>query len=62
MVPAIFLYMPQPFPYEISALNEMDGVLKACYLVLFSLRKMQKKTKQDTFENILPHISTTGAL
>jgi hypothetical protein len=39
------------------------NVLKACYLVLFPLRKMQKKKKkQDTFENLLPHISTTGAL
>jgi hypothetical protein len=39
------------------------NVLKACYLVLFPLRKMpKKKKKRDTFENLLPHISTTGAL
>jgi hypothetical protein len=40
------------------------NVLKPCDLVLFSLRKMQKKKKkkQVAFENLLPHISTTGAL
>jgi hypothetical protein len=38
------------------------NVLKACYLVLFPLRKMQNKKKRDTFENLLPHISTTGVL
>jgi hypothetical protein len=38
------------------------SVLKSCYLVLFSLRKTQNKKKLDAFENLLPHISTTGAL
>jgi hypothetical protein len=39
------------------------NVVKSCYLVLFSWRKMQKtKKKRGTFENLLPHISTTGAL
>jgi hypothetical protein len=39
------------------------NVLKSFYLLLFSLRKMQKeKKKQDAFENLLPHISTTRAL
>ena len=39
------------------------NVLKLCYLVLFSLRKTQKtKKKCGAFENLLPHISTTGAL
>jgi hypothetical protein len=39
------------------------NVLKSYYFVLFSLRKMQNKIKkQVAFENLLPHISTTGAL
>jgi hypothetical protein len=39
------------------------NVVKSCYLVLFSWRKMQKKKKKcGAFENLLPHISTTGAL
>jgi hypothetical protein len=44
---------------SVSFLN----VLKSHDLVLFSLRKMPKrKKKQATFESLLPHISTTGAL
>jgi hypothetical protein len=38
------------------------NVVKSCYLVLFSWRKMQKKKNCSAFENLLPHISTTGAL
>ena len=37
------------------------NVLKSCDLVLFSLRKMQKKKKNGACQNLLPHISTTGA-
>jgi hypothetical protein len=38
-------------------------VLKLFYFLLFSWINMQNKNKkQDTFENLLPHISTTGAL
>jgi hypothetical protein len=39
------------------------NVLKSHYFVLFSSRKTQKtKKKRVTFENLLAHISTTGAL
>jgi hypothetical protein len=39
------------------------NVVKSCYLVLLSWRKLRKKKKKhSTFENILPHISTMGAL
>jgi hypothetical protein len=38
------------------------NVLKSRYFVLFSLRKTQKKKKRGAFENLLAHISTTGAL
>ena len=38
------------------------NVVKSCDLVLFSWRKMQKrKKKRGAFQNLLPHISTTGA-
>jgi hypothetical protein len=30
--------------------------------VVFIEKNAKKKKKQDTFENLLPHISTTGAL
>jgi len=40
------------------------NVLKMCCLVLFSWRKTQKKQKKKggAEKNVLPHISTTGAL
>ena len=38
------------------------NVVKSCYLVLFSWRKMQKKKKKHgAFQNLLHHISTMGA-
>ena len=41
-----------------------QDVLKSSYLMLFSCRKTQKKTKKkcSAFQNLLPHISTVGAL
>jgi hypothetical protein len=38
------------------------SVLKSHYFVLFSSRKTKKTKKRITFENLLAHISTTGAL
>jgi hypothetical protein len=39
------------------------SVLKSHYFVLFSSRKTKKKQKKRViFENLLAHISTTGAL
>jgi len=54
------------FPWTIVVVPSFSfpNVVKSWYLVLFSSRKMQKKTKKksSTFENLLHHISTTEAL
>jgi hypothetical protein len=39
------------------------NVVKSCYLFFFFMEKNAKnKKKRGTFENLLPHISTMGAL